>query len=296
MRPLLKLRSSGRGRGYSAARGLLEWSLGMAYGGGWPARLWARVPGATRVDLVRHQLPVLPRNGAPREPLRLAFISDMHIGPTTPHETLDNAFALVRAVAPDVLILGGDYVYLDATDAAARELQDRVAAVPAVLKLAVLGNHDLWTDHRLIEDALARAGVRVLVNEAIRLGGPHADVAIVGLDDPWTGDPDGRRAFAAASDAAVRIAVCHSPDGWPAVRGRGAAIMLCGHTHGGQVALPSGPVVVHSRYGRRWHSGLHVVEGMKLFVSRGVGGVEIPMRANARPDVSLFTIAEADPA
>ena len=67
--------------------------------------------------------------------------------------------------------------------------------------------------------------------------------------------------------------------------------MLCGHTHGGQIALPSGPVIVHGRLGRRWPSGLHLIGDMHLFVSRGLGIVDIPLRANAPPDVALFTLS-----
>ena len=277
-------------------RGLIESALRFAYAGGWPGHAWSALPGATRVDLLRHDLALLPSAGAgarTRAPLRVAFLSDIHIGPTTPRGTIDNAFRLVSEARPDVLVLGGDYVFLEATPARARELEARVAAVPARVKLAVLGNHDLWTRHAVIEDALRRAGATVLVNDAVRLPPPHEDVAILGLDDPWTGTPDPDRAFAACGDAAVKLAVCHAPEGWPHVRGRGAALLLCGHTHGGQLALPGGPIIVHGRYGRRWPSGLHDIEGLPLFVSRGVGVVEIPMRTFAPPDVAVFTLTAA---
>jgi uncharacterized protein len=66
--------------------------------------------------------------------------------------------------------------------------------------------------------------------------------------------------------------------------------MLCGHTHGGQIALPSGPLVVHGPFGRKYPSGLHVLEGLRLYVSRGLGNVELPLRLNAPPEVALFTI------
>jgi hypothetical protein len=228
--------------------------------------------------------------GAELAPLRLAFISDLHIGPLTPPKLLDNAFQLLAQLAPDVLVLGGDYVFLEVKQAMARELEERVAAVPARTKLAVLGNHDLWTHHHVIERALERAGCRVLINDAQRLPPPHDRFAIVGIDEPWTGCADGRRAFAAAADAPIKIAVSHAPEGLPFVEGRGAKLLLCGHTHGGQIALPKGPVVVHGPLGRRWPSGLHHLAGMDLFVSRGIGLVDVPLRAYAPSDVSLFTL------
>ena len=287
---MLKLRSTGRGRRFSAWRGVMEWVQGRVYAGGWPGRVLDRFPAATRVDRIEHELDLSSGpGGAAGAPLRLAFASDLHIGPLTPRRLLDNAFRLLNDAAPDVLVLGGDYVALEATPAMARELETRVAEVSARTKVAVLGNHDLWTHHSLIEEALARAGCRVLVNDAVRLPPPHDRFRIVGIDDPWTGQIDSPRAFAATA-APITIAVSHAPEGFPFIAGRGASLMLCGHTHGGQIALPSGPVVVHGPFGRRWPSGLHQVDGMRLFVSRGLGIVDIPLRANARPDVSLFTL------
>ncbi|HEU4408702.1 MAG TPA: metallophosphoesterase [Polyangiaceae bacterium] len=293
--PWLKLRPDGRGRNYSPGRGLMESALRLAYGPfGWPARLWGLVPAARRVRLVEHRLPLLPPRPG-RRPLRVAFLSDLHLGPTTARATLDRAFELAGSLAPDLLLLGGDYVFLDATPALAAELTARVAALPAPVKLAVLGNHDLWTAHDRLERALARAGARVLVNEAARLPPPFDDVAVLGLDDPWTGAPDAAPALAACRGAGLTLALCHSPDGLAFARGPGVDLMLCGHTHGGQIALP-GPrplVLPPGPYSRRLPFGLHRVEGTWLFVSRGVGATELPVRAYAPPDVALFVLGPA---
>jgi len=291
---MLKLQSSGRGGQYTPLRGIVEYVQGIAFAGGWPARVLGAVPAATRVQLIEHEIrlggPGAEESGHGRAPVRLVFASDLHIGPLTPARLLDNAFRLMAEARPDVLVLGGDYVFLDVTPAMARELEERVAAVPARTKVAVLGNHDLWTDHALIEEALVRAGARVLVNDAVHLPAPHDHLAIVGLDEPWTGQADGAGAFAAAAGAPFKVAVAHAPEGLPFVAGRGASLLLCGHTHGGQIALPSGPVVVHGRLGRRWPSGLHQVEDLTLFVSRGLGAVDVPLRAFAPPDIALFTL------
>jgi hypothetical protein len=67
--------------------------------------------------------------------------------------------------------------------------------------------------------------------------------------------------------------------------------MLCGHTHGGQIATPRGPIVVHGPLGRRWPAGLYHVDGLPLFVSRGLGIVDVPLRLYAPPDVALFTVS-----
>ena len=293
---LVKPRPPGRGRRFSRTRVVGEAITGAVFGSGWAARAWERLPGRTAVDLIQHQLPLLPARGGGRtsRTLRLAFASDFHIGPLTSPALLDNAFARLAEARPDVLVLGGDYVYLEATHEMARELEQRVAAVPAPVKLAILGNHDLWTHHDRIEEALRRAGARILVNDAAFLPPPFDDVAVLGLDDVWTGRPDPAAAMRAAAGAGLIVAVAHSPEAVPVLQDCRLPLLLCGHTHGGQIALPTGPVVVQGKHGRRWPAGLYDVGGTKLFVSRGLGSVELPIRAYARPDVSLFTLTSRD--
>jgi predicted MPP superfamily phosphohydrolase len=185
---LWKPKIPGRGAHFSRGRKMGESVARLLYRQGWAARALQRLPGRVDVDVIRHTLPLLPRQQGPdtRPPLRIAFASDLHLGPLTAPRLLDNAFARLADLAPDVLVLGGDYVYMEATHAIARELEARVAAVPARVKVAVLGNHDLWTHHDRLEDALRRAGATVLINDGVRLPSPWDDVALVGLDDPWT--------------------------------------------------------------------------------------------------------------
>jgi predicted MPP superfamily phosphohydrolase len=285
-------------RPYDAGHRRMEKALGVLYAGGWPAKLWRLYPPSTRVRLEEHELAVGREAGRP--PLRIAFGSDFHLGPTTHPATLDNAFRLLRDVRPDVLLLGGDYVFLGATQDRVQELNDRVNGVNAELKIAVLGNHDFWARPARLEVALSAAGTVTLVNEALRLPPPHDDVGIAGLDDPFTsleeGDFESRQqavnqALEKIADATVRIAVCHSPDGLSWVRGRGVHLLLCGHTHGGHVALPGyRPLWVPSPVGKIYPYGRHEVDGTTLFVSRGVGGSLVPFRTWAPPDVAAFTV------
>src|SRR3954466_2694147 len=175
---MLKLRSTGRGRRYTHLRGLVESAQSLAYVGGWPARLLGQVPRAQRVRVLHHRLPIF---GGKARPLRIAFASDLHLGPITPPRMVDEAFARLSEAKPDILALGGDYVSLEVTNKVAAHLERLVASVDAPIKLAVLGNHDLWTRHELLERALERGGARVLLNETVRLPAPHQNVVIVGL-------------------------------------------------------------------------------------------------------------------
>ena len=280
---------SGRGHHYTPWRALREVTFTTLYAGGWPARFFGRFARAGRVEVREHRVQAAGHHGPP---LRLAFLSDLHLGPTTAAATLDAAFARAAASRPDVLALGGDHVFLEATPARAAELARRVAAFPARTKLSVLGNHDLWTHHERLEHALRGAGAHVLVNDALRLPAPHEHVAVLGIDDPYAGAPDAARAVAACGDARVRIAVSHAPEGRPLLAGHDVAVVLCGHTHGGHVALPDRPIYVPGPLGKRYPFGRFDDGDPTLIVSRGIGCISVPFRVNAPPDVLVVDVVE----
>jgi predicted MPP superfamily phosphohydrolase len=230
-------------------------------------------------------------------PVRIGFVSDLHLGPTTPASVLDAAFEHLARADLDLLLLGGDYVFLDATEAKAMELVARVRAVPARRRFAVLGNHDLWTRHAILERALEGAGVELVLNRSVALDAGAGRLTLVGIDEPWTGDPDVERAFEGARSAEAIVVLCHSPD---AVRETQAAVeqlplrpqalYLCGHTHGGHVATPWGPIFVPGPLGREYSAGLYQTGPMQIHVSRGVGATEVAVRTYARPDVAVFDL------
>jgi hypothetical protein len=158
-------------------------------------------------------------------------------------------------------------------------------------KLAVLGNHDLWTDYTAITDTLTAAGATVLVNQAVALPSPWSALTIVGLDDPWSGSSEAATAFAGTDASAARIVLCHGPDGLEAVREYDFHLYLCGHTHGGHLATPWGALVVpEGRLCRRYLAGFARVGAADVFVSRGIGGVEVPFRTWAPPDLLVIDL------
>src|ERR1051325_515932 len=106
-----------------------------------------------------------------RPQLRIAFASDFHAGGMTDDRRLGEACDSLAEMAPDVLLLGGDFVSVRGADV--RRIAPLLADIPAPLgKFAVLGNHDLRANHGLIVSRLERAGVRMIANDHVRLGGP----------------------------------------------------------------------------------------------------------------------------
>ena len=257
----------------------------------WPSRLAGWLSGAAAVQVERHEI-VIPALRAAR-PLRVAFASDFHAGPITPPRLIDLAVDRLIDARPDVLLLGGDFVSLRTADAAA--LIPRLAGVPAPFgRYAVLGNHDHDCDGPAMAAMLEAAGVTVLTNRSARLPGPFAGISLCGLDDHTMGAPDAVAAFAQA--AAVRIVLMHAPSGLLDIGRHAFDVALCGHTHGGQLALPNGRPLLTAcgPLSRRYSAGRYDLDGGRtLLVSRGVGCTALPIRLNAPAAVMLCTIAPA---
>ena len=226
-----------------------------------------------------------------RPSLRVAFASDFHAGPTTDRRLLAEACELLAALEPDVVLLGGDYVSVRA--AYIDDLAPLIARIPARLgKFGVLGNHDLRADYARVTRGLAAAGVRLLRNQSVRLEPPYDDMTICGLDDATRGRPDAETTFEGAT--ATRIALMHSPDGLLSIGDRPFALALCGHTHGGQVVLPTGRAIYtpSGKLSRRYCQGVFDLgAGRTLLVTRGVGCSTLPVRAFAAPLVHLCLIS-----
>jgi Predicted phosphohydrolases len=230
---------------------------------------------------------------APDAPdLKIAFASDFHAGATTDERVLRAACEAIAALEPDVLLLGGDFVSVRADDIHA--LAPLLAEIPAPLgKFGVFGNHDLRANRPIVAEALQLAGVRMLVNETIRLSAPHDDVTIVGFDDPIRGAPNGE--LLAGVDG-VRVLLMHAPDGLLAAEGESFDLALCGHTHGGQIVMPGGaiPYLPHGELSRSYAVGrfdLHASQPRTLIVSRGVGCSTVPIRVLCGAEVHLITLS-----
>ncbi len=264
--------------------------IGVLCAGDWPARVVRRL--GWRAPLrVREHTVFVPSIGSSHR-LRVAFVSDFHAGPMTDPDLIASACEALKAAAPDVLLLGGDFVEYDARQV--DWVAPLLGAVPAPAgRFAVLGNHDWWTDAHRIEGALRAAGIHVLVNRNVRLPEPYEDVWVCGLDDPLVGRPDPSLTLDGASG--TRILLMHSPSGLVEVGGEPFDLALCGHTHGGQIALPGGtPIVVpEGALCRRYPRGrFELGDGRTMLVSCGVGCSEVPLRVFADPEILVCDLRD----
>ena len=237
----------------------------------------------------------LPGWPATHAPLNVALLADLHTG--APWQGLDELRRIVdttNALRPDLVLLLGDYVIHGVIGGAfvppeeSAPLLGRLVAPLGVF--AVLGNHDHWFDADRMRAALESAGITVLEDRARRIERPGGDFWLVGLKDYWEDDRDLPGAIAPLTDELPALAFTHNPDMFATLPGR-FALVLAGHTHGGQVDLPLlGRPIVPSHYGQRYASGHIVEQGRHLFVTTGIGTSILPVRFGVPPEIVLLTL------
>lgn len=250
---------------------------------------------ATSVPIERQAIVDLAELPKGTKPVRIALLSDIHVGNIGMR--LERLAAIIRAVnaaRPDIVVLAGDFVVGEHKDGTAKRALDLAALArlraPAGV-FAVLGNHDHWTDPDAIRRNLAQAGIQVLENTAVRRG----QLTLVGIGDRFSGHDDIAHAVAEADAlGGTPVAFTHSPDLSPELPAR-FHILLAGHTHCGQVVAPLiGPIVQYSRWRRLYDPKFRCgrVDDMtrSTFVTAGVGSGTLPLRLNAMPDWWLVTV------
>jgi predicted MPP superfamily phosphohydrolase len=222
--------------------------------------------------------------------LRVVQLTDIHRGPYLGSEQVRAAVELANSLQPDLIVLTGDYCHRSARyiPDCFRELS-RLRATLGVY--GVLGNHDHWADAALSKSAMARAGIHELTNRHWCLERKGDRLYLAGVGDLWADQQRLDEALKGVPSEATVLLLSHNPDYNEKLRDRRVKLMLAGHTHGGQVALPLlGPLVIPSQYGSKYAAGL-IHDGWKqVYVSRGVGVIIPPVRLNCRPEVSLLVL------
>lgn len=247
-------------------------------------------PPAARAERVTFHVPGLD---PAHDGLRVAQLSDLHVGSKTPARIVRAAIAEANLFRPDLVVLTGDYVSRSRKEI--EGMRDLLGGLDAPT-VAVLGNHDVWVDPRGAADALRSHGYEVLENQwtTIRLRG--APLRIVGVGDHLTGRDD----VATATKGLPRstpLVLAHGPNTADKLRGlERPLVCLSGHTHGGQVNVPIlTPLLLATLMRERYVRGLYRLSEVQLYVSRGVGMSGLRVRWNAPAEVTLATLRRGEP-
>ncbi len=237
--------------------------------------------------------------------LRVLHLSDLHASPAVPLEWLDAVFQTALAEQPHVICLTGDYV-TEGSSVDRKVYQQVLAKLPkAAPTIASMGNHDggKWGKHTrrretsaALRAMLTGAGIQVPHNGHAALSAAGVSLDVVGLGDLWAKEFDVNRGFHGLSKEAgrLRIVMSHNPDTKDIVQYFSWELLLCGHTHGGQVVLPLVGAPILPILDRQYSQGLFEYQGRRMYVTRGVGGVLGGLRINCRPEITLLDLVPGE--
>ena len=230
---------------------------------------------------------------AGQPPLKLLLLSDIHVaGPDMTPERLARIVAKLNRLRPDLVLIAGDLV---SEKRSATHIYTAAEVIAPLGKLrapwgvvVAPGNHDHWFKPDAMRGELEKRGLRVLQNEAVKLG----PLIVGGVDDDYSGHDDVPATLAAMDrlGPGVPLLLTHSPDVIPDVQ-RPVAAIFAGHTHCGQIRFPFiGALTYVSRYGDRFACGDMTDNGQRVFVGAGLGTSLLPLRYLTPPDAWLVTL------
>ena len=226
----------------------------------------------------------------PLRGLRVLHLTDLHLGRGwgAAHEEL---IARVAQDPPDLILFTGDFV---------ENRFDHRVGLPNALRLfgalkarggtyAIMGNHD----PDVMLPYLAAAGIRFIAHQRVIAPTDRGDVELIGF--PGLARQDLDRDFVKALPprrvGQPRIVLSHYPDLFPAALKLDADLYLAGHTHGGQLCLPSGwPPVTHDQMPRKFAKGIHRIVPTWYAVGQGMGYTGIAARLFCPMEVTTIAL------
>lgn len=230
---------------------------------------------------------VIPGLPAAFDGFRLLQLSDIHLD--MEHEISHVLAERVRETEYDLCVITGDF--------RARTYGEFEPVVDAMAGLrmhidrpvyAILGNHDFI---EMVPD-LEALEMRVLLNESVMIERQGAAIHLAGIDDPhyYRADNLEKAADAIPGDA-VSILLAHSPEIYRHAAYAGFDLMLCGHTHGGQICLPGGVAFTYNaKCPRALGKGAWRWESLQGYTSTGSGTCVVPVRYNCPPEITLHRL------
>lgn len=252
---------------------------------------------------------------------RIALIADPQVGLAFSNTgTLRRIVARLIRMKPAAVFIAGDFIYEPVgeeekhsrviRDAARADIDEvvqllRPLATAQIPMYAVLGNHDTETTDLgpprsvALRDKLERVGIRVLIDEAVPLASSGAGASklwLVGLSSERSRAQHRRAAFAQLPNGTPRLVLMHNPNRFEELPPGSAPLAMAGHTHGGQIKFPFlllrrllGRVHDEPRPIRGWMDNCGE-PGNRLYINRGIGFSRLPLRFNAPPEITVFTL------
>ncbi|RXZ36999.1 metallophosphoesterase [Oxalobacteraceae bacterium CAVE-383] len=221
-------------------------------------------------------------------------ISDIHIGPTIKKRYVQAIVDKVNSLQPDAVAITGDVV-----DGSVMQLAPQAAPLGKLKGrhgvFVVTGNHEYYSGANAWMQEFRQLGLQGLMNEHVVIEHGGAQLVLAGVNDYGAGhfDPaqasDPMRAALGAPAAAPKILLAHQPRSAAAAEAAGFDLQLSGHTHGGQFW----PWNLFVRFQQPYTAGLHLLNKMWVYTSRGTGYWGPPMRFGAPSEITRLRLVRA---
>lgn len=251
---------------------------------------------AVRVPPVKEHIVEMTSLPATLCGFRIVQLSDLHIGPISRHEWLEQVVQKVNALQPDVVVITGDSI-----DASPSRLARDIAPLQNLKAThgvyLVLGNHEYYVETNAWIQHFRQLGLHVLLNDYTAINVQGEPLVLAGVTDPAA---KGRNlpppapkqvmdaVFKAYGPDITTILLAHNPSTANINAKAGVKLQLSGHTHGGHL-LPLAPLVQHFNHG--FVNGLYQVDAMQLYVNPGTGlWAGFPMRLGVPSEITLLIL------
>ncbi|HHW00767.1 MAG TPA: metallophosphoesterase [Clostridiaceae bacterium] len=227
--------------------------------------------------------------------LKVLHISDLHINRLkVSWRKIKN---IMKKENPDLILITGDCIEKEQHTDIFLDFIDYLNFAPPVC--LCLGNHDhraFSYDRKKVNKFISeieKRRITVLDNSSICFSKNEKDYNIIGIDDLREGNPDIDKALSTKKENAyINIAVSHNPDIVYSLKGKGIHYLFCGHLHGGQIWAPFNlefRLLREDKLGLNGiRKGLHRINGINLYISRGLGNVTVPLRFMSRPEITIY--------
>ena len=239
----------------------------------------------------------LPRWPERMDGFTIALLSDFHYDPYFSAHPLHAAIPLVNDLRPDLIALTGDFVSVPHTG---DETRGALAAEPCAQLLrqmrathglwAVMGNHDAGTDPEHVTRALEAENIRVLANQSEEIERDGGRMWLAGVKDVLIDTADLNQTLSSVPSGEAVILLAHEPDYADYAERFPIDLQLSGHSHGGQIRIPLLPPLYLPPLARKYILGEYKVGSLPLYTNAGLGTVEVPLRFNCPPEITLLTL------
>ncbi len=245
-----------------------------------------------RVVTVEIPLPNLPEA---LHGFSIVQISDIHVGPTIRRPYVEAIVNAVNGLKADLVAVTGDLV-----DGGVEELAEHVEPLARLSAVHgayfVTGNHEYYSGERAWTREFTRLGLRVLKNEHVVLEHRGVKLVVAGVTDfsahqfnPAERSDPGAALQGAPQDAGAKLLLAHQPRSAFAAAAAGFDLQISGHTHGGQFW----PWTLFVRFQQPFTAGLHRLDGMLVYTSRGTGYWGPPKRFGAPSEITVLRLVRA---